>query len=327
MDLIKKRLQKELSGNVVEEQPSIEVDTKEKLAAFEKQQQQLKSTVQDKERQISRLEDKLEQFELKKEKELSQLKTQLSETHAEKENLLRNVISTKFKALVENVKSLRAHRVNLSDISDIFPPTLQSIIDLYNNSDDVISLTNIQQYESIQIEQDSLKVQMGFIEQCNDKNELNELVEERDFVVRKCVKNIRLFLKHVLTLPLEKRERELTDALEYIRNNYPDMRIIDDDSQQHDSQMNMLEKSVVGYKSENVLKMKEINAYRQASNHHSSKLFKLIGELQRESHCVISVQSTGTQSDDSDNIDDVMKRYQDAILLEMKDTKVVRFLF
>lgn len=264
---------------------------------------------------------------------LRELRTELFIAKEEKEDLLSSVVTTKFKSLVGSVKNLRQCRTSAPTVGEIFPPKLQAIVDLYgsNSSSDVngnmIALSTMKPFQNILGEEASLKIQTGLIVnyKSDSSESLEELIEEKEDIIRKCAKYIKNFLKHLATLPLEKRENELTDAMEFLTNNYPE--IMDGDSVQPTddplSQLKSLENAVLDCKSEANIRAENIQKFRDLTNESSSKLFKVIGQLQRECHCVVSISTTSSLG----NLDNLMEKYQEAIEREMLETQVYQDLF
>jgi hypothetical protein len=220
-------------------------------------------------------------------------------------------VSACFIKLRQKVEGLRDLRSNAPG-EDVFSSKIEDIVGLYLQSDNIISLNSIAPYTNVQIEQENLRVQQDQIMNCHDKDELNDLLEERDEIIRKCIKGIRTLVKHVSTLPLKTRDDDVQFALDYLGNNFPHL------TEGCPQQSSSLEKCIVGYKEEKSRLEKGVKVSRELSNEKSSKLFKALGQLQRECHCIVAVKGSSVNAD----IDVLMTEYIEAIDEETKSTKV-----
>lgn len=253
-----------------------------------------------------------------------ELNEKLDACAKEKEKSSSDVVSVTFKWLVDKVKSLRVHRENAPNVDDLYPSTqLKSIVDLYipyeNNTTSSICLSTIKPYQSLQIEQDALLIQKDLLAKYSDNNDaesLEELIEEKDEIVRKCAKHVKRFLTQVSALPLEEREQQLMSSLEFLKSNYP----LDDISASLPEEWTTnLEKIVLNYKTDKKARLADLQKFREISNNRSSQLFKTIGQLQRECHCVVSANPSPTMMD---NVDELVKDYHTAMDEEIAESLV-----
>lgn len=222
-------------------------------------------------------------------------------------------VTASFASLLDKVRDLRNLRAASPVGEDVFNERLQAIVDLYMKSDASICLASMIQYNDVQTEQENLKAQREFIMKCSDKEQLTELLEERDNMIRKCVKSIRAMLKHVATLPLSARWDELQDGAEYLRNNFSHLIDACNDV------VEPLEICMEKYRDERSNADAELKKLREASNEKSSKLFKLLGQFQRECHCIVSVKASPEIAD----VDTCILDYKGAVDEETASTKIL----
>jgi len=220
-------------------------------------------------------------------------------------------ISGRFAELLEKVKIIREQRCLVTVGEDVFCAEMQVIVDLFLKDENIVSLNSMSQYNDVQVEQENLNVQRELITKCDEKDELEDLLEERDEMIRKCVKSMRTFLKYVSVLPLQKREEKLIKSLEFLKNNHSEL------LEMNPSTEESLEKSVIYYKDEKSRKDGKVKKCREISNEKSSKLFKALGQFQRECHCIVSIKG----SSDIADFDELMSEYTEAIKQEMKCTE------
>ena len=212
-----------------------------------------------------------------------------------------------FHDLLVNVKHLKELRSKCDDIYDY--SELVEVIENISKNELNFVLNSLEEFHHVQNEQENLKIQQDLIVKCVEKEDLLDLLDERDHIFRKCIKRIRALLKQVDNLPLKEREDQLKKALGFIQNNFAEHI-----SQTEDS----LSDALAEYKRERFNLTRDVSTSREQTNEKSSQLFKVFGQMQRELHCMLSINVTT----DISNADRLVADYKSAINKEIKVTEV-----
>lgn len=212
-----------------------------------------------------------------------------------------------FQDILINVKHLRELRSKCDDIYD--DSKLVEIIENVSANELNFVLNSMEEFHHVQNEQENLKIQQELIVKCAEKEDLLDLLDERDHIFRKCIKRIRALLKQVDALPLKERDDELKTALDFIQNNFTEY--INDTNAS-------LTDALAEYKNERSNLTRDVSISRDQTNEKSSQLFKVFGQMQRELHCMLSVNVTT----DISNTDQLVTDYKQAIHKEIKVTEV-----
>ena len=212
-----------------------------------------------------------------------------------------------FQDVLTSVRHLRELRSKCDGIYD--DSKLVEIIENVSANKLNFILNSMEEFHHVQNEQENLKIQQELIVKCSEKDDLLDLLDERDHIFRKCIKRIRALLKQVDTLPLKEREDQLKEALEFIQNNFKEYITETNDS---------LECALTEYKNECSSLTRDVSMSRELTNEKSSQLFKVFGQMQRELHCMLSVNATT----DISNTDQLVTDYKHAINKEIKVTEV-----
>eukprot|EP00111_Clytia_hemisphaerica_P015544 TCONS_00045877-protein len=267
---------------------------------YELQSYTLKSKLQQKEQALAQLE-----------KATTATIEELRKNLRYQKEMMKNPFSACMKEMATKVKGLRELRANSKTAEDT---KLIEVIDEIMESDSLIALSSMKEYNDVQIEQENLKIQQEQIIKCTDKDDLNDLLEERDGLFRKCIKRIRAFLKHLEGLPLRQREAKVLYAVKYIENNFPDHF---DGSSTQEGEIS-LSRALTDYKDQQSNLSKDLNVCRERTNNKSSQLFKAIGQVQRVLHCTLTLNAT--PADDEMETEKYISEYKNAIEEEQRIT-------
>ncbi|XP_057298366.1 serine/threonine-protein kinase 31-like isoform X2 [Hydractinia symbiolongicarpus] len=233
---------------------------------------------------------------------------------------LETAVSLKFNNLLKKVIELRQIRKSVPSGINIFPEELQAQVDLFLNNDDVIKLRTMKQYQNIVASEKNLAEQQLLITSCTEKDNLPDLIEDRDKVMKKLIRDIKNFLKHIALLPLDTRATELEDALNNLKMQYTDLISGEQQSFASDTKTeSSLEIAINAYELIKSNQSSSIKALQKTANERSSKLFKILSEVQRECHCVIQDTNGSIESD----IDILIKEYEEAMSEEIKSIQEI----
>lgn len=219
-------------------------------------------------------------------------------------------LATTFPTLLENVKHLREIR-SKCEISD--DGKLIEVIEDVSECQQNFFLNSMEEYQHVQNEQENLKIQQQLIVDCTEKEDLLDLLDERDHIFRKYIKRIRALLKQIDSLPLKEREDQLVTAQEFIQRNFAESITLTQD---------LLHDALTDYKNERFNLNRDVCASRDQTNEKSSQLFKLFGQIQRELHCMLSINV----SSDISSTDTLIAEYKTAIDQEIKVIEVFKNL-
>ena len=288
---------------------------KEKIESYAKEVESKQAEIALLKNQLSKKTAKLDS----KQTEIAHMKEELNETSVNCELMLGSAVTTKFSKLLDKVTELRKIRKALPVAGDIFPCELQRKVDMFLNSQNTIHLSSMKQYQHILTTETDIREQQKLIAVCSDKDMLPSLIETRDKSMKKCIREIKSYVKHISLLPLDKREVELKEALKELNVDCEEL-LIHVQNLPPDSPMeSALEVVVNTYELEKVDKSSALQKLQQAANEKSNNVFKAISHMQRECHCVVS-EVTGCIDE---NIDLLIGEYETAINEELKSAKVM----
>lgn len=228
---------------------------------------------------------------------------------------METAVSFKFNNLLEKVIELRRIRKSVPAGTNIFPEELQAQVDLFLNNDNMVKLRTMKQYQNIVANEKNLAEQQLLITSCTEKDNLHDLIEDRDKVMKKLIRDIKNFLKHIALLPLDTRATELEDALNNLKMQYTDLISGEQQSCASGTKTeSSLEIAINAYELIKSNQSSSIKALQKTANERSSKLFKILSEVQRECHCVIQDTNGTIESD----IDTLIKEYEEAMSEEIQ---------
>ena len=108
-----------------------------------------------------------------------------------------------FQDILINVKHLRELRSKCDDIYD--DSKLVEIIENVSANELNFVLNSMEEFHHVQNEQENLKIQQELIVKCAEKEDLLDLLDERDHIFRKCIKRIRACLLYTSPSPRDQR--------------------------------------------------------------------------------------------------------------------------
>ena len=237
------------------------------------------------------------------ESEVIALKNKLEGQKLEIEVAMKTAVTSRLQKLFKNVQNLRKARSKIAICDELFPAQLQQKVDLVLCSHESINLLQMKHYQSVLTSQNTIKDKNFQISSCVDKEKLPSLIEAREKAIKKLIRDIKSFLKHVALLPVADRLNKLKNALTELNIDYKE--ILDSHS---NISFLTLQSAVDQYEN---LKMEKKNKFYELqlfANEKSSKLYKSLSESLRECHCIVTDVNGEVQ-----NVDVLIQEYEDAI--------------